>query len=149
MEKHIAIRMLPGSRVIFRGRLHDEREFDVMRTVQHAFVNRSKERCVHAVELEEFLRNSLVLAKEQPARASTCVWNVQQVHVCCDGHVLGVIAGIGFGEIDEGTGRYSEGRKMPGSWQISPPMRMNVGGLIVVRARAQRWPIACPGLSRK
>ena len=49
--------------------------------------------------------------------------------------------------IGSGKGRPSLGRKSPAKWQISPPMKTNVSG--VVRARPQIWPMQCPGVLRR
>ena len=51
------------------------------------------------------------------------------------------------GWISRGMERYLDGLISPLWWQRSPPMKMNVSGLVVVRANAPRWPTAWPGLS--
>ncbi len=61
------------------------------------------------------------------------------------GQVCGCRDGSGEGEMEDGRGREGVGRNSPGWWEQSPPRKMKVGGEVVVRQRAQRWPIACCG----
>ena len=61
----------------------------------------------------------------------------------------------GDGVVGAGRGRWREGRKMPAWCALSPPRKMKVGfwvevdGGEVVRQRADRWPGAWPGVSRR
>lgn len=59
------------------------------------------------------------------------------------GHGNGEEGCRGLGRIPEGSGRWAEGRNSPAWWAMSAPRKMNVSGFVVVRARAQRWPIVC------
>jgi hypothetical protein len=54
--------------------------------------------------MEHLLGHAFVVAEEEPARAAAGIRKTEQIKIGGDVHVLGVIAGVGLGEIEDEIG---------------------------------------------
>ena len=92
---------LDADRAVLARRLDDHRELEVVREVEAAAVRAGEHRRVDAVELEDLLRDRLVLRVEQAVRAGAGEPLVDQLEVGGDAVVGGVVAGERLGEVED------------------------------------------------
>ena len=92
---------LDADRSVFAGRFDDDREREVVREIQPAAERAREHRRMDAVELEDLLRDRLVLRVEQAVRAGTGEALVEQFEVGGETVVRGVVAGERFGEVED------------------------------------------------
>ena len=98
-----------ADRAVLGGRLDDQRERDVVGVVELAPVGGREEGRPDAVEGEDLLGERLVLRQVERVGPGARVGASEQVEVRGDVHVLGVVAGVGLGQVEEqvGIGRAS------------------------------------------
>src|SRR5205085_3792575 len=85
---------------IFGDRLHDERELDVVRMIEPAAIRGGEERRTDTVEGEHLFGDGLVLRQEVAVRPGARVGQADEVEVGGNVHLLGVVAGVGLGEVE-------------------------------------------------
>src|SRR6185312_16492306 len=89
---------------VFRRRLHNQREADVLRVIETAAKTSSEVGRLNAMELEKLFRQRLVLGEIKRLRAGSSVGTPKQVEVSGDVHLFGIVAGVRFSEIEKQVG---------------------------------------------
>src|SRR5690349_16262466 len=75
-----------------------------MRVIDVPSIRGRKKWRANFVEMEHFLRSSFVLCKKMRVRTRTGVWKFQQIHISGNVHFFGVVASIGFSQIEYQVG---------------------------------------------
>ena len=91
---------LDADRAVLALRLHDDRKVDVVRPVEAAPVDGREIGRADAVEGEDLLGDRLVLREVEPVRAGAGVGDPEEIEVGGDVDVLGVVARVGLGEVE-------------------------------------------------
>ena len=85
---------------VLARRLHDDRELEVVRKVEASAIRAREHRRVDPVELEDLLRDRLVLRVHQPVRAGAGEAFPDQLEVGGDAEIREVVAGERLGEVE-------------------------------------------------
>src|SRR5438105_5467782 len=75
-----------------------------MSMINVSAIRRRKIWRTNAMKRKHLLGRSFVLRQKVRMRPRTSVWNSQQIHVRGDVHLLGIVAGIGFCQIEDEVG---------------------------------------------
>jgi hypothetical protein len=89
---------------IFRDGFDDEREFDVVCVVDIAAIGGREIGRLNSVKGKHLLGDGFVLRQDGRVRSGAGVGDIEQVQECSDLHLLGVVARIGFGEVEDEVG---------------------------------------------
>ena len=88
-------------RRVFRRRLHDQRELDVLRVLDLSFVDHRRGRGIDVVEAHDLLGHRLLHGQVRRVRPGAGVFFPDQIEKRGEVHLLGVVAGVRLGEVEE------------------------------------------------